>query len=286
MKLSLSVRIAETATKDRLTIPFSELAGLGRRSGYHALCMRPSVAGVRSTAAQLAEIRRIVDGLGMPVSMVTADLNVPLNNDHGPDSLRDIGPSIGVAAALSANLIRVCLKHAEDIAAAQRAADLAAKQGVRLAHQCHTDSLFETVPGILDVLSKIGRSNFGIIYEPANLMVCGEPYGRDVLQRLAPHLMNVYVQNHRLNPAGKSSILTRARGTVRYDLIPLWERGGVDFTTMFEGLAKIGYAGYVTVHQAYAEIMRPVEAAERSAEFLRKMGPFDPAGPLPHPGDG
>ena len=45
MKLSLSVRIAETATKDRLTIGFDELAKLARQHGYHAVCMRPSVVG-------------------------------------------------------------------------------------------------------------------------------------------------------------------------------------------------------------------------------------------------
>lgn len=275
MKLSLSVRIAETATKDQLTIPFRELARLARQHGYHAMCMRPSVAGVRTPKEQIADVRGALDELGLPVSMVTADLNVPLNNDHGPDSLREIEPSLDVAQTLGATLIRVCMKHRDDIPHAQRAADIARQRGIRLVHQCHTDSLFETVAGSLAVLRQINRPNFGIIYEPANLMLCGEDYGPKSLARLRPYIMNVYLQNHRLNPTGKTTLHTRERGEVRFDLIPLWEAGGVDFRDVFDGLAQIHYDGYVTVHQAYGEIMGPVEAAQRSAQYLRTMGPFE-----------
>src|SRR5262249_22180413 len=109
-----------------------------------------------------------------------------------------------------------------------------------------------------------------------NLMLCGERYGPDTLKRLAPHIMNVYVQNHRLNPKGKEALPTRARGEVRYELIPLWQAGGIDFRAVFDGLAEIRYDGYVTVHQAYAELMGQKEAAEKSARFLRTMGAFAP----------
>lgn len=275
MKLSLSVRIAETATKDRLTLPFAELLQLARRYRYHALCMRPSVAGVQSTWAQLGEARSLIATARLPVAMVTADLSVPMNNEHGPDSLRDIGPSLNVAEALGSTLIRVCLKHAEDIAWAQRAADAARERGIRLAHQCHTDSLFETVADSLDAVRKIGRSNFGIIYEPANLMLAGDGYGVDAVKRLAPYIMNVYVQNHRVQRNGKSPLLTRSRGEVRYDAIPLWAPDGVDFAVVFAALREVGYDGYVTVHQAYGELMGPVEAADKSAEFLRRIGAFE-----------
>ena len=47
-------------------------------------------------------MRSEVERAGLVVSMVTADSDVPLNNDHGPDSLRNIGPSLDVAQALVA----------------------------------------------------------------------------------------------------------------------------------------------------------------------------------------
>jgi sugar phosphate isomerase/epimerase len=268
MQLSLSVRIAEAPTKDRMTIPFEEFAGLAKEMGYQAVCMRASAGGVQTPAAELRAMRQRLDELGLGVSMATTDFDVPLNNDRGPNNLRKIGPHLDVAEALGASLIRVCMKTEEDIDAAARAADEARERGIRLAHQCHTNSLFETVDGIVDVLQRVGRDNFGLTYEPANLMLCGQSYGSDTLRRLAPWLMNVYVQNHRLDQAGDVCLPTRVRGPVHYFDIPLWQPGGVDFDTVFAGLAEIGYTGTVTVHQQFAKLTGPREAAQQSFAFL------------------
>lgn len=275
MRLSLSVRIAEAATKDRMTVPFAEFAELARRVGYPCVCMRASAGGVQSTPEELARIKAKLDELGLAVSMATTDFDVPLNNKHGPDNLRNFGPHLDVAEALGTGLIRICMKTDDDIAAAKRATDQAAERGIRIAHQCHTDSLFETLDQCLDVVHRVGRDNFGLIYEPANLMLCGEPYGREALKRLAPHVMNVYLQNHRLAPDGESRLKTRVHGEVVYHDIPLWEPGGVDFDEVFRGLEEIGYDDTVTVHQAFARLMGPVEAAEKSHAFLTTLASFE-----------
>lgn len=277
MQLSLSVRIAEAASKDRLTIPLDDLARLAAETGYHAICMRASAGGVQTPREELARQRALLDSLGLRVSMATTDVSVPLNNDHGPDNLREFGPHLDVAELLGTDLIRVCMKRDEDVAYAGRAADQARERGIRIAHQCHTDSLFERVDDIVALCRRIGRPNFGIIYEPANLMLCGEPYGQETLERLAPHLMNVYVQNHRLAEDGPASLTTRTRGVVRFHDIPLWQAGGVDFDAVMRGLEAIDYQGTVTVHQAFAKLMGPEEAAQKSYEFLRRVGRFDPS---------
>lgn len=270
MKLSLSVRIAETPEKDRITIGLEEFARLAKSSGYQALCLRASAAGVQTPQPELKLLWRMFTKLGLSVSMATTNLDVPLNNDQGPDMLRNIGPHLYAAETVGADLIRVCLKTEDDIAAAAKAADQARQRGLRLAHQCHTNSLFETVDQILDVLGRIDRPNFGLIYEPANLMLCGQSYGANTLRRLAPYLMNVYVQNHRLADDGPVCLPTRVRGDVRYHDIPLWEPGGVDFDVVFAGLRAIDYKGYVTVHQQFGKLMGPEEAAVKSHAFLSK----------------
>lgn len=276
MKLSLSVRIAEAPCKTRLNVPFADLVQLARETGYRAICMRASAGGIGTPRPTLEAMRRTVEDAGLVVSMVTADSDVPLNNDDGPNSLRNITPSLDVAETLGCDLIRVCLKQERDIEHAQRAADLAAERGIRLAHQCHTTTLFEQVQPSLDVLARINRPNFGLIYEPANLMLCSEPYGEGALRQLRPHLMNVYVQNHRLDDAaGPVALETWCRGVRRFHHIPLWAPGGVDFDAVLQGLSAIGYDGYFTVHQAYAELMGPREAAVRSAEYLRSFGCFE-----------
>ena len=233
--------------------------------------MRASAAGIQTPPEALKQIRDQVEQSGLVVSMVTADCNVPLNNDNGPNSLHDITPSLDVASALGCDLIRVCLKQASDIPHAREAAAQAADRGIRLAHQCHTTTLFEQIDRSLDVLHEIDRPNFGLIYEPANLMLCGEPYDATGLQRLQPYLMNAYVQNHRLDPAGPEELETWCRGPVRFHHLPLWEPGGVDFVAAVDGLKAVGYDGYLTVHQHYAHIMGPDEAAIESAKYLRSL---------------
>ncbi|HUE12813.1 MAG TPA: TIM barrel protein, partial [Planctomycetaceae bacterium] len=199
MKLSLSVRIAEAPCKTRLTVPFRDLVQLAAEQGYRAVCMRASAGGVQTPLSELAAMRAEVEQAGLVVSMVTADSDVPLNNEHGPDSLRNIVPTLDVAQALGSDLIRVCLKTEADVEHAQRAADLAADRGIRLAHQCHTTTLFEEVEPSIAWLKRINRRNFGLIYEPINLLICGQSYGLATLRKFAPYLMNVYVQNHRLD---------------------------------------------------------------------------------------
>lgn len=274
MKLSLSVRIAEAACKTKLNVPFRELLDLAVELGYRAVCMRASAGGIDTPRQQLEQMRRDVEDAGLVVSMVTADSDVPLNNDAGPNSLREIGPSLDVAAALGSDLIRVCLKNEGDIEHAQRAADMAAERNIRLAHQCHTTTLFEQVDRSIEVLERIGRSNFGLIYEPANLMLCGELYDETALRRFLPWLMNVYVQNHVVDPEGPVALETWCLGVRRFHHIPIWEPGGVDFNSVMAGLNAIDYDGYFTVHQAYAEIMGPREAAVESARYLQSFGCF------------
>jgi sugar phosphate isomerase/epimerase len=271
LQLSLSVRIVEAACKTKLHVPFADLVAIAAETGYNAVCMRASAGGVQTPLDELRRMRETVEARGLHVAMVTADFDVPLNNADGPNSLRDICPSLDVAEALGCDLIRVCLKKVDDLPPARDAAKKAADRGIRLAHQCHSSSIFETVDQILANLAAIGQPNFGLIYEPANLMLCGEPYGADTLRQLAPHLMNVYIQNHRLDEAGPVSLPTYCRGEVSFHHLPIWETGGVDTASVFAGLKEIGWTGHFTIHQAEGiETAADARAyAQRCAEFVR-----------------
>ncbi len=275
MKLSLSVRVAEAACKTRLNVPFRDLVQLAQELGYSAVCMRASAAGVQTPSPKRLRMRKDVEDAGLFVSMVTADFDVPLNNEQGPNSLRDIGPSLDVAEDFGCDLIRICMKSETDIDSAQRAADQAAERNIRLVHQSHTTSLFEEVEPSLDILERIGRPNFGLIYEPANLMLCNQPYGEETLRKFLPYIMNVYVQNHAIDPAGPVELETYCLGPRRFRHIPIWEPGGVNFDDVMAGLNEVGYDGMFTIHQAFAELMGPREAAVESANYLRKFECFE-----------
>ncbi len=272
MNLSLSARVAESFGNKRVAaIPLADLARIASDAGYAALCMRPSVVGVHSPAGTAEQTRRSVADRGLAISMVTADFAVPENAADGPNSLRQITPSLDLADALGVDLIRICMKTEADIVHAQRAADEAQERGIRLAHQSHTRSMFETVEGSLATLKAVDRPNFGIIYEPANLALCGQEYGEATLRAFQPYLFNVYLQNHTPEPDGLQPMDTWVQGRVMSTLRPLDAPGGIDFSSIFSGLRAIGYDGYVTMHQAFGGAMTPEEATKRTAAFLRQM---------------
>ena len=93
IKLSLSVRIAEAPCKTRLNVPFRDLVQLAAEQGYRGICMRASAAGIQTPLDELTAMRAEVERAGLIVTMVTADSDVPLNNEHGPDSLRASSPA-------------------------------------------------------------------------------------------------------------------------------------------------------------------------------------------------
>ncbi|QDT77684.1 Xylose isomerase-like TIM barrel [Gimesia maris] len=252
MKLSLSVRIAEAACKTKLNIPFPQVAEIAAATGYSALCMRASVAGVHSSQAELEEIRGIVDQAGLVVSMVTADLDIPQNNDQAPQALRYIEPSLQVAEVLGSQLVRVCLKNPDDIPYAQQACDLAAERGIQLVHQFHPACLFEELDKSIEVLKQIDRPNFGLIYEPASLLMCGQNYGTEVIREILPWLKNAYIQNLVVTNDGPDHLETWCLGDRPFRLLPYWDASGqgIDFAEVFAGLKAVKYQGFMTVHQA------------------------------------
>jgi sugar phosphate isomerase/epimerase len=271
MLLSLSVRIAESfLSKETPSMSLETLASRAVSAGYGALCMRASQVGVHSDPTAVREAAGVLQKHGLKVTMVTGDFDIVYNNDAGPGCLRRITRYLDLAQAFDAPLLRVALKTQGDIPWAQRAADEAAERGLKLAHQCHTQSLFETVDGILRTLRLINRPNFGLIFEPANLELCGQSYGPDTIRCLAPWLFNVYLQNQVLKPDGKLTLLTWCRGPVPFDLLPLHQPGGLDFSAVFEALTANGYDGALTVHQAQSEHEEVGEMIRAAAEYLRQ----------------
>ena len=272
MQLSLSVRIAEGfLSKEEAILPFEDFAKIAQDSGYDGVCLRGSQLGVHSSSERVKIVAQMLTNHNLGVSMITGDFATVYNDDHGPDALRNITPYLNLAEAVNSPRIRVAMKKEDDIVPARRAADEAKERGLTLLHQCHIQSLFETVDGIVSTLEKIDRPNFRLIYEPANLEECGQDYGLASAQRLAPWIDNVYLQNQRIHADGAVTLETWCRGPVYFDLLQVHESGGVDFDVVFAALQAIGYEGNVTVHQSAPEGCSPAESARATADFLTSL---------------
>lgn len=276
MKLSLSTRVAEAPKprKDVALMSLGEVAVLAKDSGYSALCTRASLIGVQSSPQELQAARELLDAMGLRIWSIAGNNDIPNNNERAGLALREIARHLDVAQALGADLIRIGMKAHTDIPWARRAADEAAERGIRLAHQSHVCSLFETVDMSLQVVREVGRENFGIIYEPANLMVCGQDYGRKTVRALAPHLFGVYLQNRWNHPHGRATVETWINGPVNCDPVDFGDPRATDFNVVFDALADVGYDGYVTVHQAGAgtDIAGGVR---QYADYLKSIVRFD-----------
>ncbi len=250
MQLSLSVRIAESPKrKDVAAVPVETVARLAAAAGFDGLSIRASVLDVDSPQERVHEVRTLLDELGLRVSMVTGDLPLAINNAEATTAIRNISPYLDLAAALDCDLVRVMMHRDTDIADARRAADASAERGIRLSHQMHWGSLFETADGALDALARIGRPNFGVTYEPANMLACGEDYGRVAIERLAPHIFNAYFQNIRLDPASPTTFATRKRGPVPVRFVGLDDPLGIDARPLIDALKAVGYDGWFSIHQ-------------------------------------
>ena len=270
---SLSTRMAEVpGRKDRALVPLEAFARLAKELGYAALSMRASQLAVDTPAERVAAARAALDALGLRVSMVTGTVALAANDEHATEPLRHITPHLDLAERLGCGLVRVMMQVEDDVPWAQRAADEAAERGLRLAHQTHVATLCETVEAALEVVARVGRPNFGLTYEPSNLLVCGSDYGPDAVRRLAPHIFNVYLQNWYEHPGGATAIRTNRR-IVHADQVPLDDRRGIDLDRVFEGLHAIGWRGYVTVHQ----VLLPGEDLRAAcARHLAALRPFLP----------
>jgi len=272
MKLSLSVRVAESfSNKREVRIQLPELARIAHEAGYDALCLRASMLGIQDSAEKVREVTETLKQYGLSVSMITGDFAVPENGKSGPDCLRNITPYLDLAESVGADLIRICMKEEEDVTWATRASAEAGERAIRLAHQSHTKSLFETVAGSKTTIERVDNQHFGIIYEPSNLALCGEDYGQKTIETFRHFLFNVYLQNHVPEENGPQPMETWARGLVESRLYPLSSGKGIDFGSVFSGLKAIAYRGYVTLHHAFDGSLEPEVAAARSAYFLRNL---------------
>ncbi len=269
MKLSLSARIAESPKrKDVAETPIESLAPLAATAGFAALSMRASVVSVAAPPARTAAVKALLDRHGLAVSMVTGDVALAANDAGATAAIHDIAPYLDLACALGSGLVRVMLHSDADIPAARRAADMAAERGLTLAHMTHWGTLIETVEDALATVATVGRSNFGVVYEPANLLACGQPFDPDAIRRLAPHLVNVMFQNVREDAASPIAFHSRRRGRIGLTYVPLDDPSGLDARAMIETLREIGYNGWITVHQPLRDGQTAADAVAEAARFF------------------
>ena len=269
MKAALSCRIAEFSNrKDVAAMPIAKLAFLASAAGFTGMSMRASVISVEHSCEQQKAVHAILNNNGLSASMVVGNVPLATNNAEAPDCLRNITPHLDLADCLGAKLVRVMVQTKSDIPHAQRAADEAAERRITLSQQSHWGTLCETVEECAAVINLVDRPNFGITFEPANLLACGGDCGTDAIRRLAPHVVNFYFQNVRLDPNGAHTFHSRHMGSTNLTYVPLDDTSGIPIAPLIEALREIGYDGWVSVHQPLLNGQSVADAVDEAARVF------------------
>jgi len=269
MKLSLSCRIAELSNdKEKSFLPIEKLIKMAVNKGFKGISLRPSVVSTSTPKQNVLKIKDIFNLNKMFVSMITSNINLAKNDNDAANSLKNITPCLDLAEQLETSLVRIMIKHHDDIIFAKKALDEALERGIILTQQTHWGTLAETIDETLNLVKIIKRKNFGITYEPANLLACGSNSSLKGLEKLLPYVVNFYFQNIRLDKNGSHEFKTLGNGNVKVKYLPLNDKKGIDIYPLIDFLYKKKYDKWFTIHQPLREGQKVDEAIKEATNLF------------------
>ena len=253
-----------------------------RRTGYDldleglaALLSEIGYQGIEPRRRQVNETMSPAEIVAARDSLRRHNLRCAYLNAAGLENkkaLDDASRLLAVALALDCRLVRVQLVRAEEIPFAQELADLAAERGMRVMSQIRSQTLFATVDMALETLGKIGRDNFGVAFDPSDLMLDGaEDYGEGAVRRLGNRVFACFLQAYK--PAPEGSELPETIYVIGRGWLPALpgEQGSVDIPSVFRGLKAIGFNGFVVVAAPRHPQVESRNLARIWHDYLRKV---------------
>lgn len=264
MKLSLSGRLVELSGS-ATAIPVVEFLELASRCGYDAVDLRASQLNAGTSASDVREIAEALKRLNL--SVFAGQYNAPLLTQE------DEGAFTGFARTLSGLGARnVRMSAAPDVL--KRACRLAKPFGLTVHYQMHTNSPFESITGAAEVVKAIGEPNFGLVPEPANLALAGQPFSREMLAPLRGAIAGVHVQTLVVRADGVDGVdaLKLCDGTkVSYTRVPYADNDCIPFGVFFEALRFAGFDGYVNELEPRPTDGASEAVAAEAADFLKQF---------------
>ena len=269
MKLSLSCRIAELSNnKEKSFLPIESLIKMASYSGFKGISLRPSVVSTNTPTQSVLKLKDIFNLNKISVSMITSNIHLAKNDEYAANNLRNITPCLDLAEQLNTHLVRIMIKNNDDIKFAKKALDEAQERGIVLTQQTHWGTLAETIDETINLIKVIKRKNFGITYEPANLLACGSEYNVSGLEKLLPYIVNVYFQNIIIDKKGSHEFKTLGNGNVRVRYLHLNDKKGIDIKPLIKFLYAQKYTKWFTIHQPLMEGQRVEEAIEEASNLF------------------
>jgi len=183
--------------------------------------------------ASVEEVRQLCRETGLEVASLNA---------KGLDK-ETFQPLLALAQELDCRRIRV---HG-DIPSIQKAADWALPSGIQLAEQMHTGGAYESATLAKKTLAEVGRDNFGVIAEPANLRMAGDDFTAENFGLIRNKIFWCHIQSLIVVPldAAEGRSMLRNGSEVGFTRVPIRENTGCDFRAFFDALKAVGFNGYI-----------------------------------------
>jgi len=261
MKISLSGRIIEVEYR-YCQLSVSEFMRLAADIGYDAVELRATQVTYKTSLDEILRYREVADDLGLEFSCINM-----IGIKDSKLGLRIFKRYVDLAQALRCEYLKA---WNIDIDLLRRLCDYAEGFGLKLVAQIHTGGPLETVESTLRVLNEIGRENFGVIFDAANLFVARQDYGVRAIKRLGRHIFQVSVQSIKEAKDKTAKGVMEERGFY-YKRCLIGDEGGIDFYKVFLGLKAIGFDGYVTVIEPISDVMDSKELARYTYEKVKGL---------------
>jgi len=219
-------------------------------------------------ASRVNAVRRMVEerGLRVPVFGSYLRLGATHSNSAGTVALKDV---LQTAAALGAPIIRVWASDVgsdeadehiwrNTVSEAKEAAASAAKMGLVLAAEMHSNTLADTGPCARKLVEDVDNEAFALNFQASSKLSDDEPTER--LEAVLPSVVHLHAQNYApLDEDGN-----------RVERVALAD-GFVDYAPLVSRLREVGYQGYLAVEFAPSNAQDKASALACDFEYLRSL---------------
>ncbi len=211
---------------------------------------------VNCSSERAREIKTIAGDNNLAICLIYTSLgnNVLGGDRQRREGLDDVERFLEIGGRMSCSMVKVTagrLKNsafqddeARTVAAwLAHAADLAAKHGARIVTEIHFGQYCETVAMACRIIELVQRPNFGVIHDAGNLYIAGDSYGEESVDRLGDRIFHVHIKDMMKVAADDGAAHDRPTSRFKRALL---NEGDVDHLSLFRGLKKKGYRGYLS----------------------------------------
>ncbi len=150
----------------------------------------------------------------------------------------------------------------------QKAGDLAASAGCRLAIELHHGGLAESADDAHRLLKAVNRDNVGVILDPGNMYISHADYGEKAVGLLGDRIFHVHVKDElRVGSIIDSSCFAAGDEFYQHKLLG---QGAVDHVPAFRALKELGYTGYLSC-ECHGPAEDQVAVAEHEYTELKRQ---------------